>query len=248
MIETAWASASTFRGSDMRGGANGARIRLAPQKDWQANKPDQLSRVLGVLTKLASDFNATVADTIVLAGVVGVEMACDKKVPFLPGRGDATEDQTDSESFDVLEPLACGFRNFLKTEFTVSPEEMMLDKAHLLGLTTTEMTALVGGFRVLGISSTEDGIWTKVGKLTNEWFAKLLDMGVEWETTGTNSYQAKDRKTGDIIRTGSRVDLVFGSNSELRAIAEIYAQDDNKDKFISDFISAWTKVMNADRF
>ena len=248
MIETAWASASTFRGSDMRGGANGARIRLAPQKDWQANKPDQLSRVLGVLTKLASDFNATVADTIVLAGVVGVEMACDKKVPFLPGRGDATEDQTDSESFDVLEPLACGFRNFLKTEFTVSPEEMMLDKAHLLGLTTTEMTALVGGFRVLGISSTEDGIWTKVGKLTNEWFAKLLDMGVEWETTGANSYQAKDRKTGDIIRTGSRVDLVFGSNSELRAIAEIYAQDDNKDKFISDFISAWTKVMNADRF
>ena len=248
LVETAWASASTFRGTDMRGGANGARIRLSPQNEWDVNKPDQLSNVLKKLEVIGSKFGASLADTIVLAGVVGVEMSCDLKVPFQPGRGDATEDQTDSESFDVLEPLACGFRNYLKTEFTVSPEEMMLDRAHLLNLTAAEMTVLVGGLRTIGISATGEGIWTKVGKLSNEWFKKLLDMDVKWETTGSNSYEGKSRNTGKVVRTASRTDLVFGSNSELRAIAEVYAQNDNNDKFVSDFISAWTKVMDADMF
>tara|TARA_Y100000746_G_scaffold103083_1_gene88001 strand:+ start:2374 stop:4506 length:2133 start_codon:yes stop_codon:yes gene_type:complete len=248
LVETAWASASTFRGTDMRGGANGARIRLSPQNEWNVNKPDQLSNVLKKLEVIGSKFGASLSDTIVLAGVVGVEMSCDLKVPFQPGRGDATEDQTDSESFDVLEPLACGFRNYLKTEFTVSPEEMMLDRAHLLNLTAAEMTVLVGGLRTIGISATGEGIWTKVGKLSNEWFKKLLDMDVKWETTGSNSYEGKSRSTGKVVRTASRTDLVFGSNSELRAIAEVYAQNDNNDKFVSDFISAWTKVMDADMF
>ena len=248
LVETAWASASTFRFTDMRGGANGARIRLSPQNEWEVNKPMQLTSVLSKLETMASKHGASLADTIVLAGGIGIEMACHSKVPFSPGRGDATEDQTDAESFDVLEPLACGFRNYLKTEFTVSPEEMMLDRSHLLNLTATEMTVLVGGLRSLGISATGQGIWTSVGNLSNEWFKKLLDMNVDWEKTGPNSYDGKDRKTGKVIRTASRTDLVFGSNSELRAISEVYAQNDNNDKFIRDFISAWTKVMEADRF
>ena len=248
LVETAWASASTFRFTDMRGGANGARIRLSPQNEWEVNKPTQLRSVLSKLETMASKHGASLADTIVLAGGIGIEMACHSKVPFSPGRGDATEDQTDAESFDVLEPLACGFRNYLKTEFTVSPEEMMLDRSHLLNLTATEMTVLVGGLRSLGISATGQGIWTSVGNLSNEWFKKLLDMNVDWEKTGPNSYDGKDRKTGKVIRTASRTDLVFGSNSELRAISEVYAQNDNNDKFIRDFISAWTKVMEADRF
>ena len=248
LIKTAWASASTFRFTDMRGGANGARIRLSPQNEWEVNKPMQLTSVLSKLETMASKHGASLADTIVLAGGIGIEMACHSKVPFSPGRGDATEDQTDAESFVVLEPLACGFRNYLKTEFTVSPEEMMLDRSHLLNLTATEMTVLVGGLRSLGISATGQGIWTSVGNLSNEWFKKLLDMNVDWEKTGPNSYDGKDRKTGKVIRTASRTDLVFGSNSELRAISEVYAQNDNNDKFIRDFISAWTKVMEADRF
>jgi catalase-peroxidase len=249
MVETAWASASTYRGSDMRGGANGARIRLAPQKDWEANKPDQLSRVLSVLEPIATDSGASIADVIVLAGNVAIEQASGVSVPFTPGRGDASQDQTDVESFAVLEPVADGFRNYQKTEFTVSPEEMMLDKAQLLGLTAPEMTALVGGLRALGVSHSGHGIFTATpGKLTNDFFVTLLDMSVEWKPTGANSYEATDRATGTVVRTGSRTDLVFGSNSQLRALAEVYASDDNADKFRDDFIAAWTKVMNNDRF
>ncbi len=249
MVETAWASASTYRGSDMRGGANGARIRLAPQKDWEANKPDQLSRVLSVLEPIAADSGASIADVIVLAGNVAIEQASGVSVPFTPGRGDASQDQTDVESFAVLEPVADGFRNYQKTEFTVSPEEMMLDKAQLLGLTAPEMTALVGGLRALGVSHSGHGIFTDTpGKLTNDFFVTLLDMSVEWKPTGANSYEATDRATGTVVRTGSRTDLVFGSNSQLRALAEVYASDDNADKFRDDFIAAWTKVMNNDRF
>jgi catalase-peroxidase len=249
MVETAWASASTYRGSDMRGGANGARIRLAPQKDWEANKPDQLSRVLSVLEPIAADSGASIADVIVLAGNVAIEQASGVSVPFTPGRGDASQDQTDVESFAVLEPVADGFRNYQKTEFTVSPEEMMLDKAQLLGLTAPEMTALVGGLRALGVSHSGHGIFTDTpGKLTNDFFVTLLDMSVEWKPTGANSYEATDRATGTVVRTGSRTDLVFGSNSQLRALAEVYASDDNADKLRDDFIAAWTKVMNNDRF
>jgi catalase-peroxidase len=249
MVETAWASASTYRGSDMRGGANGARIRLAPQKDWEANKPDQLARVLSVLEPIAADSGASIADVIVLAGTVAIEQASGVSVPFTPGRGDASQEQTDVESFAVLEPVADGFRNYQKTEFTVSPEEMMLDKAQLLGLTAPEMTALFGGLRALGVSHSGHGIFTDTpGKLTNDFFVTLLDMSVEWTPTGANSYQAKDRATGTVVRTGSRTDLVFGSNSQLRALAEVYASDDNADKFRDDFIAAWTKVMNNDRF
>ena len=248
MVETAWASASTFRGSDMRGGANGARIRLAPQKNWEANKPAQLSKVLAVLEPLAATYGASVADTIVLAGCVGIEMASGVNVPFSPGRGDATEEQTDAASFAVLEPVHCGFRNFLLKNYAVTPEEMMLDKAQLLGLTAPEMTVLVGGMRSLGVSSDERGIWSDSNKLDASFFSTLLDMSVAWTPTGSNSYQAKDRQTGADVRTASRYDLVFGSNSQLRAIAEVYAQDDNNDKFVADFIAAWNKVMNADRF
>jgi len=249
MVETAWASASTYRGSDMRGGANGARIRLAPQKDWEANKPDQLARVLSVLEPIAADSGASIADVIVLAGTVAIEQASGVSVPFTPGRGDASQEQTDVESFAVLEPVADGFRNYQKTEFTVSPEEMMLDKAQLLGLTAPEMTALFGGLRALGVSHSGHGIFTDTpGKLTNDFFVTLLDMSVEWTPTGSNSYQATDRATGTVVRTGSRTDLVFGSNSQLRALAEVYASDDNADKFRDDFIAAWTKVMNNDRF
>jgi len=248
LIETAWASASTFRGTDMRGGANGARIRLAPQKNWDANKPEQLTRVLNVLKPIAENHNASLADVIVLAGGIGIEMACGIEVAFSPGRGDALEEQTDGESFAVLEPMADGFRNYQKTDFTVSPEEMLLDRAHMLGLTASEMTVLIGGFRSLGISSSGHGIWNTEGNLNNDWFNILLDMNVEWSSTGPNSYEAKDRNSGKVLRTATRVDLVFGSNSELRALAEVYAQKDNKDKFVTDFISAWNKVMNADMF
>ncbi len=249
MVETAWASASTYRGSDMRGGANGARIRLAPQKDWAANKPDQLARVLSVLEPIAADTGASIADVIVLAGNVGIEQASGVTVPFTPGRGDATQAQTDIESFEVLEPVADGFRNFQKTDFTVSPEEMLLDKAQLLGLTAPEMTVLVGGMRALGISENNHGVFTETpGKLTNDFFVTLLDMGVEWKPTGSNSYEARDRASGKVVRSGTRVDLVFGSNSQLRALAEVYATNQSHDKFVADFVAAWTKVMNADRF
>ena len=249
MVETAWASASTYRGSDMRGGANGARIRFAPQKDWAANKPDQLARVLSVLEPIAADTGASVADVIVLAGNVGIEQASGVTVPFTPGRGDATQAQTDIESFEVLEPVADGFRNFQKTDFTVSPEEMLLDKAQLLGLTAPEMTVLVGGMRALGISENNHGVFTETpGKLTNDFFVTLLDMGVEWKPKGNDSYEARDRATGKVVRSGTRVDLVFGSNSQLRALAEVYATNQSHDKFVADFVAAWTKVMNADRF
>ena len=248
MIDTAWASASTYRGSDMRGGANGARIRLAPQKDWEVNNPDQLSHALAILEAIASSHGASVADVIVLAGAVGIESACSSDVPFLPGRGDTTQELTDVESFAVLEPAADGFRNYLQKSYTTSPEEMLLDKAQLLGLTAAEMTVLIGGMRSLGISADGHGVWTDDGKLSNAWFSILLDMNVQWSKAGDNLYEAKDRQTGQLVRTGTRVDLVFGSNSELRAIAEAYAQDDNKDRFEADFIAAWNKVMNADRF
>lgn len=249
MVETAWASASTFRGSDMRGGANGARIRLAPQKDWEANKPEQLTRVLGVLEGIAAETGASVADVIVLAGNVGIEQASGASVQFTPGRGDATQEQTDVESFAVLEPFADGFRNYQKTEFTVSPEQMMLDKAQLLGLTAPEMTVLVGGMRALGISADGHGVFTdKPGKLTNIFFVNLLDMSVEWKPTGSNRYEATDRSTGEKVRTATRVDLAFGSNSQLRSLSEVYACEDSQQKFVSDFVDAWNKVMNLDRF
>tara|TARA_B100001142_G_C14257839_1_gene625862 strand:- start:479 stop:1354 length:876 start_codon:yes stop_codon:yes gene_type:complete len=248
MVETAWASASTYRHTDMRGGANGARIRLEPQRSWEVNKPDQLNKVLGILEGIASDTGASVADVIVLAGNVGVEKASGKSVPFTPGRGDATQEHTDVESFAVLEPEADGFRNYLKKNFTVTPEEFLLDRAHLLGLTAPEMTVLVGGMRALGISSDDRGVFSNAGKLDNSFFTTLLDMSVKWEATGSNSYQASDRKSGEKVRRASRTDLVFGSNSQLRALAEVYAQSDNHDKFLNDFISAWNKVMNADRF
>ena len=249
MVETAWASASTFRGTDMRGGANGARIRLEPQKSWEVNKPEQLSKVLSTLEEIAKETGASIADVIVLAGNVGIEKASGTSVPFAPGRGDSTQEQTDIESFAVLEPEADGFRNYLKKNFIVTPEELMLDKAHLLGLTAPEMTVLIGGMRSLGISSDDRGIFSDSNdKLSNDFFVKLLDMKVKWKATGSNSYQATDRKNGENIRRASRTDLVFGSNSQLRALVEVYAQSDSHDKFINDFISAWNKVMNADRF
>ena len=247
MVETAWASASTYRGSDMRGGANGARIRLAPQKDWEANKPEQLQRVLNVLEPIASEVGASIADIIILAGNVGIEKASGSSVPFTPGRGDASQDQTDVESFDVLEPVSDGFRNYHRSDANVSSEEMMLDKAQLLELTAPEMTVLVGGMRALGISADGHGLFTdNPGKLTNDFFINLLDMKVEWHTTGSNSYEAKDRSTGESVRTGTRVDLVFGSNSQLRALAEVYASDDSHQKFVDDFLKAWNKVMDLD--
>ena len=247
MIEVAFASASTFRGSDKRGGANGARIRLAPQRQWAANKPAQLDKVLPIYEKIAAQTGASVADIIVLAGVVALEQASGKSVPFAAGRGDATQQQTDEQSFAHLEPRACGFRNYCEKEFAVSPEEMLLDKAQLLGLTPVEMTVLVGGLRALGVSHSGQGLFGS-GKLDNSWFKTLLCMSVKWEKTGYNSYVAKDRNSGAEVRTVSRTDLVFGSNSELRAIAELYAQDDNNDKFVNDFIQVWSKLMNADRF
>ena len=248
MVETAWASASTFRGSDMRGGANGARIRLAPQKDWEANKPEQLSRVLAIYEGIASNSGASIADVIVLAGNVGVEMASGIKVDFTPGRGDSSQEQTDVESFEVLEPIADGFRNFQKASSTMAAEEMMLDKSQLLGLTAPEMTVLLGGMRSLGISNDDHGIFTgNSDKLTNDYFATLLDMSVQWKPSGSGkSFDGMDRVSGEKIRTASRVDLAFGSNSQLRAIAEVYASSDAHDKFVKDFVSAWNKVMNID--
>ena len=249
MVETAWASASTFRGSDMRGGANGARIRLDPQKNWEVNKPKQLARVLGILEDIAADNGASVADIIVLAGNVGIEQASGVRVSFIAGRGDATQEKTDVESFAVLEPEADGFRNYQKKEFIVSPEEMMLNKAQLLGLTAPEMTVLLGGMRALGITANGYSVFTNTpGKLTNDFFVKLLDMRIQWKQTGSNSYEATDRSTGEKIRTASRADLVFGSNSQLRALAEFYASEDSQQKFVRDFVDAWSKVMNSDRF
>ena len=248
MVETAWASASTFRGSDVRGGANGARIRLAPQKDWEANKPKQLARVLSVYETISIDSGASMADVIVLAGNVGIEKASGLKVDFTPGRGDASQEQTDVESFAVLEPIADGFRNFQKTSSSMPAEEMMLDKAQLLGLTAPEMTVLLGGMRSLGISNDDHGIFTDdSNKLTNDYFATLLDMSVQWKPNGSEkSFIGTDRVSGEKIRTASRVDLAFGSNSQLRAIAEVYASSDAHDKFVKDFVSAWNKVMNND--
>lgn len=256
MVATAWDSARTYRGSDMRGGANGARIRLAPQKDWAANEPERLAKVLAVLEPIAAEFGASVADVIVLAGTYGVEQAAKAagysiNVPFSPGRGDATADQTDADSFAALEPLADGFRNFVKKDYVVSPEEMLLDRAQLLGLTAHEMTVLVGGLRVLGTNfgGSQHGVFTdRAGTLTNDFFVTLTDMAYSWVPTGSNTYEIRDRKTGAVKHTATRVDLVFGSNSVLRAYAEVYAQDDNKEKFVKDFVAVWTKVMNADRF
>ncbi|ANQ28421.1 catalase/peroxidase HPI [Vibrio natriegens] len=256
LVATAWDSARTFRRSDLRGGANGARIRLAPQNAWQGNEPERLARVLGELTQVAEEFGISVADAIVLAGNVGIEQAVkaagfDFDVPFSAGRGDATAEQTDAESFDVLEPLADAFRNWQKTHYTVTPEEMMLDRAQLLGLTASEMTVLIGGMRVLGTNhgGSKHGVFTdRVGVLTNDFFVNLTDMAYSWKPTGRNSYEICDRKTGEVKFTATRADLVFGSNSILRSYAEVYAQDDNQEKFVKDFIAVWTKVMNADRF
>ena len=254
MVATAWDSARTFRGSDFRGGANGARIRLAPQKDWEGNEPARLAKVLGVLEPIAAAAGASIADTIVLAGNVGIEMAAKAagasvNVPFKAGRGDATQDQTDVASFDVLEPVADGFRNYLSKEFAVSPEELLLDRAQLMGLTASEMTVLVGGLRALGVNhggSTTGVMTDRAGALTNDFFVNLTDMAHKWEPTGFNAYNIVDRATGSVKWTASRVDLVFGSNSILRAYSELYAQDDNADKFVADFVAAWAKVMHAD--
>ncbi|ATP07684.1 catalase-peroxidase [Aeromonas salmonicida] len=256
MVSTAWDSARTFRGSDLRGGANGARIRLAPQKEWEGNEPARLARVLKVLEPIAAASQISVADVIVLAGNLGVELAAraagvEVTVPFKPGRGDASQAQTDVASFDVLEPLADGYRNWLKKDYAVTAEELMLDRTQLMGLTAHEMTVLVGGMRVLGINhgGTRHGVFTeREGALTNDYFVNLTDMANTWHPAGERLYEVRDRKSGKVKWTATRIDLVFGSNSVLRAYAEVYAQDDNKEKFVCDFISAWNKVMNADRF
>ena len=256
MVATAWDSARTFRGSDKRGGANGARIRLAPQKDWEGNEPARLAKVLAVYEKIAADTGASVADVIVLGGNVGLEQAIQAAgfkvdVPFAPGRGDARQDQTDVESFEVLEPLADGFRNWQKKDYVVQPEEMLLDRAQLMRLTAHEMTVLIGGLRVLGANhgGSQHGVLTdRVGTLSNDFFVHLTDMAYSWKPTGRNSYAIVERKTGATRWTASRVDLVFGSNAILRAYAEVYAQNDNQAKFVQDFVAAWVKVMNADRF
>lgn len=258
LVATAWDSARTFRGSDFRGGANGARIRLAPQKDWQANEPERLQKVLKVLTELQASLSkkVSIADLIVLGGAAAIEKAAHEAgvkvtVPFIPGRGDATQEMTDVESFAVLEPLHDAYRNWQKKDYVVQPEEMMLDRTQLMGLTAHEMTVLVGGMRVLGTNygGTHHGVFTdKVGVLTNDFFVNLTDMAYNWKPAGSNLYQIVERKTGAVKWTATRVDLVFGSNSILRAYAEVYAQDDAKEKFVHDYVAAWTKVMNADRF
>jgi catalase-peroxidase len=266
LVFTAWASASTFRGSDKRGGANGARVRLSPQKDWEANEPKRLAKVLKKLTAIRTAFNkaagggkkVSLADLIVLGGCAAVEAAAAAaghkvKVPFTPGRVDATQEQTDVESFDVLEPAADGFRNYQRAKFACSTEEMLIDRAQLLTLTAPEMTVLIGGLRVLGANTggSKHGVFTrKAGKLTNDFFVNLLDMGTAWTPTSADSdvFEGKDRKTGKVKWTGTRADLVFGSNSQLRALAEVYAQDDAQAKFVKDFVAAWDKVMSADRF
>ena len=256
MVSTAWDSARTFRGSDLRGGANGARIRLEPQKNWEGNEPERLARVLSVLEPIAAETGASIADVIVLAGNLGVEQAAKAAghnvvVPFAPGRGDATQEQTDVESFEPLEPIHDGYRNWLKKDYTVSAEELMLDRTQLMGLTAPEMTVLVGGMRVLGTNhgGSKVGVLTeREGQLTNDFFVNLTDMTYAWEPAGSNLYNVRDRNNGQVKFTASRVDLVFGSNSILRAYSELYAQDDASEKFVNDFVAAWTKVMNADRF
>jgi len=263
LVTTAWASASTFRGSDKRGGANGARIRLAPQKDWEANNPSELSKVLKSLEKIQKEFNSSgktvsLADLIVLGGCAGIEKAAenagqDVKVPFSPGRTDASQDQTDIHSIGLLEPKADGFRNYLKTKYTISAEEMLIDRAQLMKLTAPEMTVLIGGMRVLSTNfdKSKHGVFTKKPQtLTNDFFVNLLDMSTTWKEVSKEEdlFEGRDRKTSKVKWTGTRVDLIFGSNSQLRAIAEVYACEDSKSKFIADFISAWTKVMNLDRF
>lgn len=258
LVKTAWAAASTYRFSDHRGGANGARIRLAPQKDWEVNEPEKLQQVLKVLENIKKDldFEVSLADIIVLGGNVAVEKAAkeagfDITVPFAPGRGDATQEQTDVESFEVLEPIADGFRNYQKKQYSVSPEELLIDKAHLLNLTAPELTVLIGGLRVLGANygDTRHGVFTdRVGVLTNDFFVNLLDMNIKWTPAENGIYEGRDRKTGELVYTATRVDLIFGANSILRALAEVYAQDDNKEKFVRDFVNAWTKVMNNDRY
>jgi catalase-peroxidase len=266
LVSTAWASASTFRGSDKRGGANGARIRLTPQKDWKANQPAQLAKVLKTLDGIQGEFNKTasggkkvsLADLIVLAGCAGVEQAAKKaghdvKVPFTPGRMDASPEQTDVESFAPLEPVADGFRNYLKGKYTVLAEALLIDKAQLLTLTAPEMTVLVGGMRVLGANhgKSQDGVFTKRPEaLTNDFFVNLLDMGTEWKAVSDakDVFEGRDRATGELKWTGTRVDLIFGSNSQLRALAEVYGSSDAQAKFVQDFVAAWIKVMNLDRF
>jgi catalase-peroxidase len=256
MVATAWDSARTFRGSDKRGGANGARIRLSPQKDWEGNEPEKLAKVLSVLQPIAKEFGISIADTIVLAGNIGVEQAAKNAgititVPFEPGRGDTTDKMTDIESFEPLEPLADGYRNWLKKEYIVSPEELMLDRTQLMGLTAPEMTVLLGGMRVLGTNygQTKHGVFTDtIGALSNDFFVNLTDMEYSWEPTENGLYNIRSKKTGKVKFTATRTDLVFGSNSILRSYAEFYAQDDNKERFVQDFVNAWVKVMNADRF
>ncbi|MBH8579355.1 catalase/peroxidase HPI [Bisbaumannia pacifica] len=256
LVSTAWDSARTFRGSDMRGGANGARIRLAPQKDWEGNEPTRLAKVLKVYEGLSAETGASIADLIVLGGGVGIERAARDAgyailVPFLPGRGDASDEMTDADSFTPLEPLADGFRNWQKQDYVVKPEEMLLDRAQLMGLTAPEMTVLIGGMRMLGTNhgGTKHGVFTdREGLLTNDFFVNLTDMAYRWVPTGENLYEIRDRQSDQVKWTATRIDLVFGSHSILRAYAEVYAQDDNQEKFIEDFVAAWTKVMNADRF
>ncbi len=256
LVSTAWDSARTFRGSDFRGGANGARIRLAPQKDWEGNEPERLAKVLAVYEKIAAETGASIADVIVLGGNLGIEQAAkaaghDISVPFAPGRGDATQDQTDVESFEFLEPLADGYRNWQKKDYAVSPEEMLLDRTQLMGLTAPEMTVLIGGMRALGANhgGSKHGVFTdREGQLTNDFFVNLTDMAYKWVPKGNNLYEIQDRSSGQTKWTATRVDLVFGSNSILRSYAELYAQDDSQEKFVKDFVAAWTKVMNADRF
>jgi catalase-peroxidase len=258
LVSTAWDSARTVRGSDYRGGANGARIRLAPQKDWEGNEPARLQKVLQVLEGIQAGFGKSVsmADLIVLGGTAAVEKAASDAgvtvtVPFAPGRGDATQDMTDVESFEVLEPLHDGYRNWQKKDYVVKPEELLLDRTQLMGLTAPEMTVLIGGLRVLGTNhgGSKHGVFTdKVGVLSNDFFVNLTDMAYTWQPAGSNLYEIKDRSSGAVKWTATRVDLVFGSNSVLRSYAEVYAQDDNKEKFVKDFVKAWVKVMNADRF
>ena len=256
MVATAWDSARTFRGSDKRGGANGARIRLAPQKNWEGNEPERLAKVLSVLEGIASETGASVADVIVLAGNVAVEIAAraagfDVTVPFSPGRGDATTEMTDVDAFEVLEPVHDGYRNWIKRDYVVMPEELLLDRTQLMGLTAPEMTVLVGGMRVMGTNhgGTKHGVFTdREGVLSNDFFVNLTDMSYVWKPSGNKLYEIRDRETNELKWTATRVDLVFGSNSILRSYAEVYAQDDNKEKFVLDFVAAWAKVMNADRF